>query len=57
MIAGSVGVVLMVIPAGAAWSISSVADALASAAILDWVKGSLGLMLMLRRLLAKTNGD
>jgi len=56
IIAGSVGAVLILIPAGAAWPHSSIADVLASAAILDWVKGSLGLIFFLRRRLGTTQG-
>jgi len=57
VIAGSVGAVLMLIPAGAAWTNSSIADLLASAAILDWVKGPLGLIFLLRRQLGTAHGD
>lgn len=57
VIAGSVGAVLMLIPAGAAWPHANITDALASAAILDWVKGSLGLIFLLRRRFGKPQGD
>ena len=56
MIAGSVGAVLILIPAGAAWPNSNIADAFASAAILDWVKGSLGLFFLIRRRLGAAQG-
>lgn len=56
MIAASAGGVLMLVPAGTAWPNMSFADALVSAAILDWVKGSLGLMFLLRRRLRTKNG-
>ena len=49
MIAASVGGTLLLMPAGTAWANLSFADALVSAAILDWVKGSLGLILFLWR--------
>jgi hypothetical protein len=56
MIAAIAGGVLMLVPAGTAWPNLSFADALVSAAILDWVKGSLGLMFLLRRRLRTKNG-
>jgi len=56
MIAASAGGVLMLVPAGMAWPNLSFADALVSAAILDWVKSSLGLMFLLRRRLHTKNG-
>ena len=52
MVAGGVGAVLILVPAGAAWPHSIIVDALASTAVLDWVKGSLGLIFLLRRRLA-----
>ena len=57
MIAVSVGAAIMLIPVGAAWSVSSITDTLATAAILDWVKGLLGLILMLRRRIGGSQGD
>ena len=56
MIAASVGAALMLMPAAIAWPSINFADALVSAAILDWVKGSLGLIFLLRRRLGKSNG-
>ena len=56
MIAGSVGAVLVLLPVGAAWSNSYITDTLVSPVILDWVKGLLGLILLLRRLLGGTQG-
>ena len=56
MIAGSVGAVLALIPAGAASPAANIADALASAAVLDWVQGSLGLVVLLRRRLGTDDG-
>ena len=57
MIAGSVGAMLMLLPVGAAWPNSYITDTFVSPAILDWVKGSLGLIILLRRLLGGTQGD
>ena len=57
MIARSVGAVLVLIPVGAAWPNSNITETFASAAILDWAKGSLGLLLMLRRLHGSSQGD
>ena len=56
VIAASVGGALTLMPAGTVWPNLSLADVLASPDILDWAKGSLGLILMLRRGLGKTNG-
>ena len=55
-IAGSVGVVLALMPAGAAWLYAAIAAAFASADIIDWVKGSLGLVVLLRRGLRTDDG-
>lgn len=49
VIAANVGRALMLMPAGTAWLNLIFADALTSAAALDWVKGSLGLMFFLWR--------
>lgn len=57
VIAGSISGVLLLMPAGAAWPHSILADSLTSAAALDWVKGSLSLIFLLRRRLTNTNGD
>ena len=57
MTAASAGAVLLLLPAGTAWPNANIADALASAAILDWVKGSLGLIFLLRRRRSNTHGD
>lgn len=57
MIAGSVGAVFMLIPVAAAWPNSTITDTLASPAILEWVKGSLGLIILLRRRLGGSQGD
>lgn len=55
--AGNVGALLMLIPAGVALPSTNIADVLASADILDWVKGSLGLIFFLRRRLGSSQGD
>lgn len=57
IIAGCASAVLALIPAAAQWINSSVADALASGVILDWMKGLLGLILLLRRQLGTARGD
>jgi len=57
MIAARVDAALMLMPAGMTWTNMSFADALVSAAILDWVKGSLGLMFFLRRRLGTAYKD
>ncbi len=57
MMAGSVGAVLMLIPVDAAWSQMNLTHTFASAAILDWVKGSLGLLFLLRRRFGSSQGD
>ena len=56
MITGSVGAVLALMPAGAAWPAADIADAFASGDILEWVKGSLGLIVLLRRRLRTDDG-
>jgi len=56
MIAASVGGALMLVPAGTVWPNLNLADALTSVDILDWVKGSLGLIFLLRRRLGNTSG-
>lgn len=57
VIAASAGGSLLLMPVGTAWPSMSFADALVSAAILDWVKGSLGLMFFLRRRLGTAHKD
>jgi len=57
IITGSVGAVLVLVPVNEAWLNSTFAETLASAAILDWAKGLLGLLLMLRRLRGGSHGD
>ena len=52
----SVGALLMLIPTGVALPNTNIADALASADILDWVKGSVGLIFFLRRRLGSSQG-
>ena len=57
MMAGSVGAVLMLIPVDTAWSQMNMTDTFASAAILDWVKGALGILFLLRRRFGGSQGD
>lgn len=57
IITGSVGAVLILMPGELALLHDNVAHALDSAAILDGVKGSLGLVFFLRRRFGGTQGD
>jgi len=54
IVAAGFGGALLLMPAGTTWPSSGLADVLASPAILDWAKGSLGLMFTLWRRLGKT---
>ncbi len=57
MMAASVGAVLILVPVGGAWPDYAITETLASAAILDWAKGSLGLIFLLRRQFGGSQGD
>lgn len=57
MIAGSFGAAIMLMSDGAAWPSSNITNTFASPAILEWVKGLLGLIFLLRRRLGGSQGD
>ena len=56
ILAVSIGAVLTLIPAEAAWPNSSIADSLTSAAVFDWVKAAVGLVFILWRHLGTAKG-
>ena len=57
IVVGGIGVVAMLMPLGDAWQQSNITDTFISAAVLDWVKGLLGLIFLLRRRFGSSHGD